>query len=151
MTARDFSHEERHTLRRADSLTLRLVFAGLGVTFLLLGVVGIFLPLLPTTPFLLLAAGCFARASRRMHHWLLNHTVFGPIVLEWREHRAMPWRAKRTALLLLALSMTTSIVFFLSDWRAQLAMAAGGFALGFILWRIPSRDAPGGQGRESGV
>jgi len=130
------------TARRADSLTLRLVFAGLGVTFLVLGVVGIFLPLLPTTPFLLLAAGCFARASRRMHHWLLNHTVLGPIVLEWREHRAMPRRAKRAALLLLALSMATSIVFFLADWRAQLAMAAGGLVLGFILWRIPSRDAP---------
>lgn len=141
MTARDFS--QRHTLRRADSLTLRLVFAGLGVTFLVLGVLGIFLPFLPTTPFLLLAAGCFARASSRMHHWLLNHSVLGPIVLEWREHRAMPRRAKRAALLFLAASMTTSIVFFLSDWRAQLAMAAGGLVLGFILWRIPSRDAAG--------
>lgn len=151
MTARDFSHEERHTMRRADSLTLRLVFAGLGVTFLVLGVLGIFLPFLPTTPFLLLAAGCFARASSRMHHWLLNHTVLGPIVLEWLEHRAMPRRAKRAALLLLALSMTTSIVFFLSNWRAQLAMAAGGLVLGAILWRIPSRDALGGQAGESGV
>jgi len=138
MTARDFSHELRH----ADSLTLRLVFAGLGAAFLALGVVGIFLPLLPTTPFLLLAAACFARASRRLHHWLLNHAVLGPIVLEWREHRAIPYRAKRAGLWLMAASMTTSIVFFLSDWRAQLAMAAGGLVLGYILWRIPSRDTP---------
>jgi hypothetical protein len=138
MTARDFSHQSR----RADSLTLRLLFAALGTAFLALGTVGIFLPLLPTTPFLLLAAGCFARASRRLHHWLLNHAVFGPIVLEWREHRAMPYRAKRAGLWLMAASMTTSIVFFLSDWRAQLAMAAGGLVLGYILWRIPSRDAP---------
>jgi len=142
MTARDFSHE----LRRADSLTLRLAFAGLGAAFLALGVVGIFLPLLPTTPFLLLAAACFARASRRLHHWLLNHAVLGPIVLEWREHRAMPYRAKRAALLLLASSMTASIVFFLADWRARLAMAAGGLVLGLILWRIPSRDAPNARG-----
>lgn len=139
MTARDFSHE----LRRADSFTLRLACAGLGAAFLALGVVGIFLPLLPTTPFLLLAAACFSRASRRLHRWLLNHAVFGPIVLEWREHRAMPYRAKQTALLLLAVSMSASILFLLADWRAQLAMAAGGLMLGFLLWRIPSRNAPG--------
>lgn len=144
MTARDFSHE----LRRADSLALRLVFAGLGGVFLILGIAGIFLPLLPTTPFLLLAAACFARASRRLHGWLLNHATFGPIVLEWREHRAMPWRAKQVAMLLLAVSMSSSIVFFLTNWRAQAAMAAGGLLLGWMLWRIPSRDAPGGRARE---
>lgn len=142
MTARDFSHE----LRRADSFTLRLACAGLGAAFLALGVVGIFLPLLPTTPFLLLAAACFARASRRLHHWLLNHAVFGPIVLEWREHRAIPYQTKRAGLWLMAASMIMSIVFFLADWRARLAMAAGGLMLGFILWRIPSRDAPGARG-----
>jgi hypothetical protein len=114
-----------------------------------LGVVGVFLPLLPTTPFLLLSAACFARASRRMHHWLLNHNVLGPVVLEWREHRAIPWRAKRAGLLLMAASMAASIVFFLSDWRARLALAVFGVVLGMILWRIPSRDAPGGQGGES--
>ena len=145
MTERDFSHE----MRRADALLPRLVFAGLGAAFLALGVVGVFLPLLPTTPFLLLSAACFARASRRMHHWLLNHAALGPIVLEWREHRAIPWRAKRAGLLLMAASMTASIVFFLSDWRARLALAVFGIVLGMILWRIPSRDAPGGQGGES--
>lgn len=142
MTERDFSHE----MRRADALLPRLVFAGLGAAFLALGVAGIFLPLLPTTPFLLLSAACFARASRRLHHWLLNHNVLGPVVLEWREHRAIPWRAKRAGLLLMAASMTASIVFFLSDWRARLALAVFGVVLGMILWRIPSRDAPGVQG-----
>lgn len=137
--------DTRHALHRADSLALRLVFAGLGGVFLMLGIAGIFLPLLPTTPFLLLAAACFARASRRLHGWLLGHALFGPIILEWRCHRAMPWRAKRAALLLLAASMGSSMVFFLSDWRAQVAMAAGGLLLGFLLWRIPSRDAPGKQ------
>lgn len=137
MTARNSSHE----MRRTDALLPRLVFAGMGATFLALGVAGIFLPLLPTTPFLLLAAACFARASRRLHHWLLNHAVLGPIVMEWRAHRAMPYRSKLAALAMLAASMTASIVFFLPDWRARLAMAAGGLVLGMLLWRIPSRDA----------
>lgn len=140
MTTRDFSHE----LRRADALLPRLIYAGLGVTFLAMGIIGIFLPLLPTTPFLLLAAACFARASCRMHHWLLNHAVFGSIVLEWRQHHAIPWRAKRFGLLLMAASMTASIVFLLTDWRV--ALAVFGVALSLLLWRVPSRDAPGDQG-----
>lgn len=142
MTMRDFSHE----LRRADGLLPRLIYAGLGVTFLVIGIIGIFLPLLPTTPFLLLAAACFARASRRMHHWLLNHAVFGAIVLEWRQHHAIPWQAKRFGLLLMVASMTASIVLFLTDWRVRLALAIFGVALSLVLWRIPSRDAPSDQG-----
>lgn len=141
MTTRDFSHEMRYT----DALLPRLIYAGLGIAFLVLGIIGIFLPLLPTTPFLLLAAACFARASRRMHHWMLNHAVFGAIILEWRQHHAIPWQAKRFGMLLMAVSMTVSIVFFLTDWRARLALAVFGVALSLVLWRIPSRDAPGDQ------
>jgi uncharacterized membrane protein YbaN (DUF454 family) len=142
MTEQDFSHE----MRRTNALLPRLVFAFLGATFLVVGVVGIFLPLLPTTPFLLLAAACFARASRRLHHWLLNHVVLGPVVLEWREHRAIPLRVKRAALLFMAASMTVSMIFFFTDWRARLALAVLAVVLFLILWRIPSRDAPCAQG-----
>lgn len=110
--------------------------------FVALGVLGIFLPVLPTTPFLLLAAACFARSSHRIHRWLLSHPYFGPIVDEWHTHRSMPYRAKRTALLLLALSFGVSIVFFIPAWPAKLAMGAGGVLLGVWIGRIPSRDAP---------
>ena len=140
MTAskRDFSGE----VRKHESLLLRLLFAGLGTLFVVLGVLGIFLPILPTTPFLLLAAGCFARSSSRVYHWLLNHRAFGPIILEWREHRAMPYRAKRVALILIALSFTVSIVFFVPYWQGRLAMGIGGVALWLWIYRIPSRDDP---------
>lgn len=121
---------------------VRLLFAGLGTLFVLLGFVGVFLPVLPTTPFLLLAAACYARASRRIFGWLLNHRRFGPLIREWREHRSMPYRAKRTALLLIALSFTVSITFFVPGWPAKLAMGAGGLALMAWIARIPARDAP---------
>ncbi|MDP2267233.1 MAG: YbaN family protein [Thiobacillus sp.] len=121
---------------------VRLVFAGLGVLFVALGVLGIFLPVLPTTPFLLLAAACFARSSHRIHRWLLSHPYFGPVVDEWHTHRSMPYRAKRTALLLIALSFGVSIAFFIPAWPAKLAMGAGGVLLGVWIGRIPSRDAP---------
>jgi uncharacterized protein len=135
-----------HGLNRRHPVPVRLLFAAFGTLFLGLGVVGIFLPLLPTTPFLLLAAACFARSSRRISNWLLNHPRFGPLILEWREHRAMPYRAKRTALVLIALSFTISITFFVPGWLAKLAMGVGGLILMVWIARIPSRDAPGGEG-----
>ena len=71
-----------------------LWLAGGGV-FLLTGIVGIFLPLLPTTPFVLLAAWCFSRGSVRWEAWLLAHPRFGPMVADWRARRAIPMRAKQ--------------------------------------------------------
>ena len=121
------------------------MFAGLGVLFVALGALGLFLPVLPTTPFLLLAAACFARSSRRIFNWLQNHPRFGPLIREWREHRSMPYRAKRTALVLIALSFAISITFFVPGWLAKLAMGVGGLILMAWIARIPSRDAPGGE------
>jgi len=79
--------------------TILLSFCGLlAVT---LGVVGIVVPLLPTTPFLLLAAACFLRSSDRLYRWLTNHRWFGPYIRNYREHRALPLRTKVFTLVLL--------------------------------------------------
>lgn len=125
-----------------DLLAFRLILVTLGAVCVLLGVAGIFLPVLPTTPFLLLAAALFARSSSRVYNWLLNHSLLGPVILEWREHRSVPWRAKRTALVLIAVSFTLSIVFFVPYWQAQLAMGLAGCALWLWIYRLPSRDRP---------
>jgi uncharacterized membrane protein YbaN (DUF454 family) len=130
------------TVRHHHPLPVRLLFAALGTLFVLLGMLGIFLPVLPTTPFLLLAAACYARSSRRIYHWLLRHPHFGPLLREWREHRSMPYRAKRKALLLVALSFGVSIAFFVPGWLAKLAMGVGGTLLAAWIARVPSRDAP---------
>lgn len=145
MHRQDYSHE----VKKPNSLGLRLLFAGLGAAFTALGIAGIFLPMLPATPFLLLAAACFARASTRIYNWLLNHALLGPVILEWRRHRAIPYRTKLVAISLMAASMTVSMTFFLDDWRARLAMGAGGLVLAVLLWRIPSRDAPRRPGAPS--
>ncbi len=78
--------------------------AALGWTFLFIGVVGIFVPLLPTTPFLILATLCFSRSSEKVHNWILNHKTLGPPVRDWNERRAIALRHKSTATLLIALS-----------------------------------------------
>ena len=72
----------------------RAVWFVVGIVALVLAALGAALPLLPTTPFLLVATYAFARSSRRWHAWLHSHRVFGPIIRDWREHRAIDRRAK---------------------------------------------------------
>ena len=72
----------------------RVLWLGLGVLSVALGAIGILLPLLPTTPFLLVAAFAFSRSSQRLHDWLHQHHIFGPIIDEWNRHGAINRRNK---------------------------------------------------------
>jgi uncharacterized protein len=74
------------------------LFITLGLIFVGLAVLGIFLPVLPTTPLLLLAVACFARSSQKLHDRVLSHKTFGPLIRQWHETRSMPRRAKLYAL-----------------------------------------------------
>jgi uncharacterized membrane protein YbaN (DUF454 family) len=75
----------------------RMAWLMLGLLLVCIGVVGIFVPLLPTTDFLILALPCFARSSPRLEAWLLNHPRFGAPLRAWREQRAIPRRGKFAA------------------------------------------------------
>jgi uncharacterized protein len=114
---------------------MRLFWFGFGWFNVLLGTAGIFLPLLPTTPFLLLAAWCFARSSERFHDWLTNHPRLGPPIADWRAHGAISRRAKMLAMISVAASIAISIVLGVPGWAlgAQLVCLAG--AACFILTR----------------
>ncbi|RYD89213.1 MAG: DUF454 domain-containing protein [Sphingomonadales bacterium] len=84
---------------------MKLVYIAIGSIAVALGIAGIFLPLLPTTPFLLVAAWAFARSSPRLETWLLNHPRLGPPLIAWRQKRAIPTRAKVIAILAMAASL----------------------------------------------
>lgn len=118
---------------------MRAAFLVLGVAALLLGVIGIFLPILPTTPFILLAAACFARGSQRVHQWLLAHRVTGAIVRDWEEHRSIPKGVKPWALVMMAVSFGISIAILNVTWH-RIMLATLAVVLAFFLWRIPVRD-----------
>ena len=81
-----------------QGLVARQLWRLAGGASVLLGVIGIFLPLLPTTPFLLLAAYCFQRSSPKLHAWLINHPRFGPSIQDWRDHGAISRTAKIQAM-----------------------------------------------------
>jgi len=136
MEKSDYSAE----MRKHNSLTVRLAFLTLGTLFVALGIAGIFLPVLPTTPFMLLAATCYARASTRFYNWLLNNRMFGPTILEWRRYRSIPYRVKWTAIVLMAVTLSISIVYFVPWLELQVALAIFGILLGTYLYNIPSRD-----------
>ncbi len=90
---------------------IRLFWIAGGLVSVAAGVVGIVLPLLPTTPFLLLAAYCFARGSQRLHNWLVHHPRLGPPIRDWQRHGAISRRAKQLAMLAIGAVFLASYLF----------------------------------------
>jgi len=125
-------------LKLHHSSYVRHVLVALGFAALLLGVIGIFLPVLPTTPFILLAAAFFARGSERFHTWLLAHHLTGPLIADWYEHRSLRPGIKRWAYLLTVISFSSSILI-VKPIALKLLLIALAAVLIYFLWRIPVR------------
>ena len=102
---------------------------------------GAVLPLVPTTPFLLLAAFAFAKSSPRLHAWLTTHPQFGPLIENWQQHRAIGRGAKRTALLFMVLALALSWLFAVPAWILAVQAAVLACVATFILTRP---DGPAG-------
>lgn len=110
---------------------------------LLLGIIGAFLPLLPTVPFVLLTAMCWGRASPRFHAWLLNHQTFGPMVRDWQERGAIPRRAKYLAWTMMTVScigVTLHINHKHPDYL-WVAFLTSGICLMVAIWMSRQPDA----------
>ncbi len=111
-----------------------------GVLSTALGVLGIFLPLLPTVPLLLLAAACFARSSERFYTWLLEHNHLGPLISGYLDGSGIPRRAKISAIVLLWGSMTLSALFLVPlVWVKALLFAIAAGVTVYLL-RLPERS-----------
>jgi len=118
----------------------RLAWLLLGHLSLGLGIIGIFLPLLPTTPFLLLAALAFSRSSPRLARWLHEHPRLGPPINDWRRHGVIGPGAKRLVVAAVALSLGLSVWLAIPWWALAVQVAILGAVLAFVLSR-PSRPA----------
>lgn len=122
-----------------SSKTVRYILIILGSISLALGILGIFLPVLPTTPFLLLSAACYARASRLFYNWLMNNRFFGQYIRDWRVHKSIPLRAKIFAIALIIITMGTSIIFFIPILAVKILVSLIGLAVIIYLIRIPTK------------
>jgi hypothetical protein len=102
------------------------------------GIIGIVLPLLPTTPFLLLAAACYARSSERFYNWLLDNRYFGPPIREWRETRTVSRRNKRNAVIVVIISFGATLVFAVDKPLARIILSLMALGLITIILCLPS-------------
>jgi uncharacterized membrane protein YbaN (DUF454 family) len=132
---KDWSHEVRPVGTRGG----RAVFLVLGHLCVALGVIGVFLPVMPTTVFLLGAAACYARASAAFYNRLLNNRVFGPIIADWRHYRAMTWKAKAYAIGFVWVGIGISVVLVPMVWLRVVLLGVAVAVTGFLL-RIKTRE-----------
>ena len=136
---------QQHTPTSAEnkpaSGVARTAYLVVGLLFLGIGIVGVALPGIPTTGPLLLALACFARSSKRLHGWLLNHRLFGPPIRHWQTHRIMPLRAKIVAVTMMAGS-AAYVIFFsgLPTWSVLAVVGLVIVGMVFVL-SIPHRIA----------
>ena len=112
------SDKNRHEIKK---ITKVLLFIG-GSICLVLGVIGIVIPILPTTPFLLLTAACYARSSQKFYDWLLNNRILGYFIKNYREGKGMPLRLKIFTLTLLWITILLSVFLFVKHFWIQILL-----------------------------
>ncbi|MFW1678345.1 YbaN family protein [Pontibacter sp. JAM-7] len=109
-----------------------------GMLCLLVGIIGVVVPLLPTTPFVLLAAFCFSRSSERLHQYLLNHRVFGKLIRDWEAYGVIPLRAKCLASSMMLIMVSYPLFFREFHYGLKLLVVATIAASLCYIWSRPS-------------
>ena len=127
----------RGDLKLSGSSVLRGVMIVVGTVFLIIGAVGVILPLLPTTPFLLVAAACYARGSARFYHFLMNHRIVGPYLRAWRREHRIPRRAKIIAFVTITLTIGYAVAFVVPLLSVKILLASIAAAVLIYIARHP--------------
>lgn len=137
--------EEASTEKNERRKIVKILLIAVGTISLALGAIGVFLPIIPTTPFLLLAAACYYRSSKRMHRWLLNNKWFGEYIRNYQEGKGLPLKTKIVALSMLWVTIGVSTVFMLNHLLPeplvlpmQLIMVAVAVAVSAHILKIPT-------------
>ena len=115
----------------------------LGWLSLAAGIVGIFLPLLPTTPFLLLSAWLFSKRSPRLHGWLLNHSRLGPMLRQWEEQRSLERKVKLRAIAIVVVSFALTLMLLDLSLLVRIALVVLAMFIGGFLYRLPESGPAG--------
>ena len=124
-----------------QNIFLRRLLIVAGTFFLVLGIIGIFLPILPTTPFLLLAAWCYVRSSKRFYNWLITNKWFGTYIKNYQEGKGVPLKVKVLSIFFLWLTILLSAIFIINNFyiRIILILIAVGVTIHILTIRTLKR------------
>lgn len=141
--SRTCSHaEQRPAGRSSRPQAMRILLILAGLTTMAIGLIGVVVPLLPTTPFLLLSAACLARGAPRCHGWLLRLPVAGPALADYEAGRGVSRSTRRRALIVLWAGMAVSIAAVGASWPLSAALVIVGMAVSPVIARLPGRSSP---------
>ena len=130
--------EDIHVANETSNPLAKLMWVSLGSLFVALGAIGVIVPGLPTTPFLILAAACYIRSSQRLYDWLISNKRFGPYLKDYREGKGIPRKAKRLAVVMIVVFVSFSVVFGIEDLTLKIAVGLLGLiGLLYVLFKVP--------------
>lgn len=122
----------------------------IGTISVILGVIGLLLPIMPTTPFLIVAAACYARSSRKFYVWLVTNRWFGQQIRDWRAGKGIPLKSKIAATVVIAATFGTSIAVFVPYIWLKITMVVIATAVLIYIWRMPTnRESEAGVDEQS--
>ncbi|SFC52677.1 YbaN family protein [Pseudoalteromonas denitrificans] len=110
----------------------------LGLMSLLLGLIGVFLPLLPTTPFVLLSAYCFSKSSHKLHSWLINHKLFGSLIIDWEKYGVIRYKTKCIATISMIVLVSYPLIFLPIVIWAKVMVIISIILVMIFIWSRPS-------------
>lgn len=116
----------------------RVIYLIIGTIALALGALGLFLPVLPTTPFVILAAACYLRSSKRMHAWILQSNLFGEMIKNYQEGKGLKRDTKIRALVLMWATISVSALFFVDQFIISITMFLVASGVTIYIIRLPT-------------
>ncbi|MQG04670.1 MAG: DUF454 domain-containing protein [SAR202 cluster bacterium] len=133
-----------HEMKKSRFLLIRLFWISLGSIFVGIGTIGIFVPGLPTTVFLILASACYIRSSERLYNWLIKNKTFGKYIKDFREGKGMPQRAKITALSMMTIFVLLAVLPFSpiaipNNTMRIIVLAVGMIGFYYVSFRVPTK------------
>lgn len=132
--------ELRLQVHESPSILLKGLLVIVGTVSVALGILGILLPILPTTPFLLLAAICYSHSSERFYVWLLSNRYFGHYIRDWREKRGLSLPVKLWILFVLMTTMSISIVFFIQIQALKILTSITAIFITAYIYKLPTKS-----------
>tara|TARA_Y100000590_G_scaffold62422_1_gene66751 strand:+ start:6090 stop:6506 length:417 start_codon:yes stop_codon:yes gene_type:complete len=131
-------NESVHLAKETKNPLKKILWISLGLFFVGLGAIGVVVPGLPTTPFLILAAACFIRSSQKLYDWLIQNKTFGPYLKDYREGKGIPKKAKILAVCMIILFVSYSVFFAIENIALKVTVGILGLTgLLYVLLKVP--------------